>query len=129
MTRVAELWRQFQVLAGTVVFYATAAAVGFSAAAERLGELAPDGSLEAAAAWLVRAAAWLTAAAVVARRVTTVPKDLRGLLPVAEQPNPPTVRAWPADGGGTWSYLAEQPTGASNSVTVTREQPAEPTGE
>jgi hypothetical protein len=121
MTIVLWVWRRLQHLTGTAVFYVTAAATGVTAAADQLAELAPDGS-EKALAWLVRVAAWLTAAAVIARSVTVVPPALRGLVPVTElgEDGPPVqVMAWPAKGGGTWSYLADQPTGTTNRTTIT----------
>jgi hypothetical protein len=120
---IGGLWRRFQVLAGTAVFYLTALSVGMSAAADRLAELAPAGT-EGAVAWLIRAATWLAAAVLVVRRVTEVPAPLRGLLPVAEQGKVVALHTWEDEHGGTWTYKADPPTGSNSTTTTFGGQPA-----
>jgi hypothetical protein len=61
-----------------------ALAVGLSAAAGEISEVAPEGS-ETVVAWITRAAVWLLAAWQTVRRVTPVLPAERGLLPVIDR--------------------------------------------
>jgi hypothetical protein len=79
LERVME---RVKVLAGAAVTWLVAVSIAISVAAPQIAELFPE-SAEDITAWAARVVGWLAVAVTIARRVSPVPADERGLLPTA----------------------------------------------
>jgi hypothetical protein len=79
---------RIKVLATSTVQYLVLAAVVLTAAAPLIAEVADDifggSTAEDVTLWITRAVAWIAGAVAIVRRVSEVPANLRGILPVDE---------------------------------------------